>query len=188
MARRGSGEVSWVDLQGRPASPPDFSRLPSPEDVLSGRAKPDFDGVRIRNQNTFVCGNLHNFADVWDRYMHDIPGYDTVRPWLRDRVHIPSFFQHYRGTFNGRSLDSDIPPPMYFQNAPICWDFQDFISDTILKRLEEGSMLCLGRVGEVPPPRVVNALSVEPIKPRLILSMRAVNLFYIHPFLPHSLV
>ena len=38
-------------------------------------------------------------------------------------------------------------------------------------------MLCLGRVGESPPPRVVNALSIEPIKPRLILSMRAVNLF-----------
>ena len=34
-----------------------------------------------------------------------------------------------------------------------------------------------GKVGVDPPPHVVNALSVEPSKPRLILSMRAVNLF-----------
>ena len=38
-------------------------------------------------------------------------------------------------------------------------------------------MCVLGRVGVVPPPLVVNALSVEPTKPRLILSMRALNLF-----------
>ena len=34
-----------------------------------------------------------------------------------------------------------------------------------------------GRVGVDPPPKVVNALSVEPIRPRLILSMKAVDLF-----------
>ena len=38
-------------------------------------------------------------------------------------------------------------------------------------------MILLGRLGEVSPPRVINALSVEPTKPRLINSMRAVNLF-----------
>ena len=38
-------------------------------------------------------------------------------------------------------------------------------------------MRCVGKVGLDPPPYVVNALSIEPIKPRLILSMRAVNLF-----------
>ena len=53
----------------------------------------------------------------------------------------------------------------------------DFIGKTILTRLAEGSIKWLGRVGVDPPPRVVNALSVEPTKPRLILSMKAVNLF-----------
>ena len=109
--------------------------------------------------------------------MGGIPGYPRIRPWLKRGVHIPDFFQHYSGVFNGRVFDSIIPPPMYFQNAPICREYKDFISQTILKRLEEGSMVCLGKVGESPPPRVVNALSIEPIKPRLILSMRAVNLF-----------
>ena len=109
--------------------------------------------------------------------MTGIKGYDTVRPWIHNGVHIPDFFQHYSGTFNGRILDSDIPPPMYFQNDSICHEFKDFITNTILKRLEEGSMRYLGRVGIDPPPKVVNALSVERTKPRLILSMRCVNLF-----------
>ena len=177
MGLSGNTCVSWVDLSGRPASPPDFSILPSPEDVLHGRAKPDFEGLRLRCQDTFVCGSLHQFVSVWDRYMGGIPGYPLVRPWLKVGVDIPSFFQPYKGIFNGRVLDSARPPPMFFQNSDICFQFQDFITQTILKRLEEGSMLCLGRVGKDPPPRVVNALSVEPTKPRLILSMRAVNLF-----------
>lgn len=166
-----------MDLSGQPASPPDFSQLPHPDDVLAGRAPPDFGGLRLRSQDSFVCGNLHRFAEVWDRYMVGIPGYSLAQPWLRDGVHIPSFFQHYKGVFNSRNFDSDVPPHMYFQNSPICWEYRDFITETVLKRLEEGSMICLGRVGEAPPPRVVNALSIEPIKPRLILSMRAVNLF-----------
>ena len=103
--------------------------------------------------------------------------YKTVRPWIHNGVDIPSFFQPYKGIFMKRHFDSDIPPQMYFQNAPICHEYKDFISNTISLRLEEGSMLLLGRVGVDPPPRVVNALSIEPIKPRLILSMRAVNEF-----------
>lgn len=177
MQRHGHREVTWVDLSGRPASPPDFSALPSPEDVLSGRVAPDFEGLRLRCQDTFNCGNLHRFAPVWERYMSGVPGFDLVKPWLFDGVHIPGFFEHYSGTFNSRVFDSDVPPEMFFQNAPVCLEYKEFITDTILKRLEEGSMLCLGQVGVSPPPKVVNALSIEPIKPRLILSMRAVNLF-----------
>ena len=67
---------------------------------------------------------------------------------------------------------------MYFQNDnDRIADFTDFVGETILTRLREGSIKYLGRVGVDPPPRVVNALSVEPTKPRLINSMRAVNLF-----------
>ena len=66
---------------------------------------------------------------------------------------------------------------MYFQNDGVrCEEFKDFIGKTFLTRLAEGSIKWLGRV-IVDPPRVVNALSVEPTKPRLILSMKAVNLF-----------
>ena len=109
--------------------------------------------------------------------MTGVKGYDVVRPWIHKGVSIPSFFEHYVGLYKGRSFDSVIPPPMYFQNDSRCFEFKGFIAETILQRLREGSIKWLGRVGVDPPPRVVNALSVEPSKPRLILSMKAVNLF-----------
>ena len=96
--------MSWVDLSGQPAAPPDLASLPSPEDVLSGQAVPNFGGLRLRSQDSFICGNLHRYAHVWDQYMFSTDGYEVVRPWLINKVDIPAFFQHYRGTFNGRQF------------------------------------------------------------------------------------
>ena len=169
---------TWVDVMGDPASPPPLGRLPLPAAVLDGSARPDFDGLRLRNPATFRCGNLHQFANQWDSFMTGVRGYDIVRPWIRRGVHVPDFFEHYKGEFRGREFDSAVPPPMYFQNDNVrIAGFVDFVGETILTRLKEGSIKYLGRVGVDPPPRVVNALSVEPTKPRLINSMRAVNLF-----------
>ena len=99
-------------------------------------------------------------------------------------IHISLVFQHYEGAFNGRIFSPDVPPPVYFQNAPVCRNFSEFVPDTITMRLKEGSMLLLGKIGETSPPRVLIALSVEQVKPRLILFMRAVNLFVVTlPFL-----
>ena len=175
---------SWVNIFGEVASPPSLDLLPSPADVLSGALPPDFENIRLRDPKSFRNGNLHHHAHEWDSLMSGVKGYDTVRPWVHGGVHIPSFFQHYKGEFNGRLFDSAEPPCMYFQNDSVrCEEFKDFISTTILQRLYEGSIKWLGRVGIDPPPKVVNALSVEPTKPRLINSMRAVNLFCRdHPF------
>ena len=168
---------AWVDLLGRPASPPPLNRLPHPDRVLSGASVPDFHGLRLRDPSSFESGGLHRFAHQWDSFMMGQKGYETVRPWIHGGVHLPDFFQHYEGELNGRVFNSDVPPPMLYQNDSRCLDFKVFITETIEKRIAEGSMKCLGRVGVDPPPRVVNALSVEPIKPRLVLSMKAVNLF-----------
>ena len=177
-ARRYSARApSWVDLLGAPSSPPLLNRLPHPDLVLAGSVAPNFADLRLRDPDSFRCGNLHEFAHQWDSFMTGLKGYDIVRPWLHHGVHLPGFFRPFKGEFNGRVFDSAVPPSMFFQNDSRCLDFLDFISSTILKRLEEGSVVYLGRVGVDPPPRVVNALSVEPTKPRLILSMRAVNLF-----------
>ena len=175
--RRQDRPPSWVDLLGRPASPPPLNRLPHPDQVLSGAAVPDFRDLRLRDPDSFRCGNLHQFAHQWDSFMTGVEGYDGVRPWIHGGVHLPDFLVPFKGELNGRSFDSDVPPPMLFQNDSRCLDFKDFITETITKRIEEGSIMYLGRVGVDPPPRVVNALSVEPTKPRLILSMKAVNLF-----------
>ena len=169
---------AWVDLGGVAAAPPPLNRLPSPADVLSGAVRPDFGGLRLRDPTAFGCGNLHQFAHQWDTFMSGVKGYPTVRPWIHGGLSIPSFFQHYKGEYKGRFFDSVVPPAMYFQNDAVrCEEFKDFIATTIMQRLKEGSIKWLGRVGVDPPPRVINAVSVEPTKPRLINSMKAVNLF-----------
>ena len=144
---------TWVDVMGKPASPPPLNRLPLPAAVLSGTARPDFDGLRLRSPDTFRCGNLHQFAHQWDAYMTGVKGYDVIRPWIHRGVHLPDFFEHYRGVFKGRNFDSAIPPPMLFQNDnDRIADFVDFVGKTILTRLKEGSIKYLGRVGVDPPP------------------------------------
>ena len=99
----------------------------------------------MRDPNSFRNGNLHHHAHEWDKLMSGVKGYETVKPWIHNGVHIPSFFQHYKGEFNGRSFDSVEPPCMYFQNDSVrCEEFKDFVSTTILQRLREGSIKVVG--------------------------------------------
>ena len=107
----------WVDLRGNVSSPPPLNVLPSPTDVLSGRVLPDFEGLRLRDPGHFRCGNLHQFANQWDHFMTGVRGYDIVRPWIREGVSVPSFFQHFKGEFNGRFFDSDVPPLCIFKTT-----------------------------------------------------------------------
>ena len=88
---------TWVNLEGSPASPPPLNRLPEPADVLSGAALPNFDDLRLRDPDTFRCGNLHQFAHTWDSLMAGVGGYGVIRPWIHSGVHIPSFFSTFRG-------------------------------------------------------------------------------------------
>ena len=155
-----SSPPTWVDVLGDPASPPLWGQLPLPSAVLDGSALPNFGGLRMRSPDAFRCGHLHQFADQWDSFMTGVRGYDVVRPWIRRGVHLPDFFEHYKGEFKGREFDSAVPPPMYFQNDnERIADFTGFVGKTILTRLREGSIKYLGRVGVDPPPRVVCLLS-----------------------------
>ena len=70
---------------------------------------------------------------------------------------FPISFAIKRG-YKGRSFDSVVPPPMYFQKLVSVVKSKDFICKTILTQLAEGSIKWLGRVGVDPPPRFVNAL------------------------------
>ena len=82
---------TWVDLLGDPSSPPLLNRLLRPDDVvLAGSALPDFADLRLRDPNSFCCGNLHQFSYQWDSFMTGIKGYDNVRPWVHHGVYVPS--------------------------------------------------------------------------------------------------
>ena len=143
-----------------------------------GFVKPDFTALRFKDPALFVAGGLSDSADAWEDVLAECHSSGlVVRQWLKHGVDLYEFFQHYQGTYRGKSFNSDIPPPMYFANAQICRQFISFMNENIHKRLVEGSMELLGLVEQVPPPRCVNALSIEPCKPRLVLSMKGPNLW-----------
>jgi hypothetical protein len=50
-----------------------------------------------------------------------------------------------------------------------------FITNTVLERLKNGSIRCLGKVGMVEPPHIVAPLTVEPTKPRLCINLMYLN-------------
>lgn len=176
-ARRRRGIYSWVNMAGDAAEAPGRS-APTAEDVLSGRCPPDFEALRFRDPNFFVAGGLHDHTGLWDSVLVECSEMgEQVRGWLQNGLDIFQFFQPFKGQYRARDFDSSIPPHMYFANAPICRDFVPFINETLIKRLVEGSVELIGRVHEVSPPRCVNALSVEPGKPRLVLSMKGPNLW-----------
>ena len=62
-----------------------------------------------------------------------------------------------------------------FNNSNKCKHFIEFIRDTIKERLLNGSIECLGKVGEVPAPHIVAPLVVEPSKPRLCINLMFLN-------------
>ena len=66
---------------------------------------------------------------------------------------------------------------MEFRNNPICSQFEDFISSTIIDHFKNGSLKFWGKVGEVQPPHLVMHITVEPSKPRVCHDERFLNLW-----------
>ena len=99
--------------------------------------------------------------------------------YLKFGVDVREFFLPFKGDFQG-TYDSPLPPSASFPNNKSCSGFEDFISDTILERLANGSLSIWGKVGLVPPPpypHLVLPLAVEPSKPRLCHDERFLNVW-----------
>ena len=81
-------------------------------------------------------------------------------------------------------LRRTVSPEMEFPYNPICIEFEDFISTTIIDRFKNGSLVFWGKVGEVQPPHIVKLITVEPSQPRMYHDERFLN-FWIKdcPFL-----
>jgi hypothetical protein len=93
------------------------------------------------------------------------------------------YFKHFKGRYMGKDYDCASPPPRVFSNnlSTELTSTGETAKDWAVKKVQQdvrtGAIRCLGKVGEVEPPRVVLPLSVELEKPRLITDARYVNLF-----------
>ena len=94
---------------------------------------------------------------------------------IKEGVRIDRLFKHFKGNFKGSSYDSQLPPPKRLDNAKVCEQFRDFITDTVVDWVHAGVLAVWGRVGEVTPPHLVLPLTSEPSKPRLCHDERFLN-------------
>ena len=94
---------------------------------------------------------------------------------MSEGIKLQDFFVSFCGTFKGLRYNSDVPPRMKFPNCSLCNDFNDFVSQTTLERVADGSFLVWLEVGKVNPPHLVIPITVEPSKPRMCHDERFLN-------------
>ena len=150
---------------------------PSAEAVAaSGNVHVNINNLTLRDPDEFKAGELHKHLNEWERILPSDPN-PLLIDCLKNKVDVEKFFRPFKGSFQGRSYDAAKPPSRVFKNAQITEKFKEFIDATIQKRLKDGSITYVGKVGECAPPTVVIPLTIEPTKPRLCTDARFVNLW-----------
>jgi len=174
-------EPAWRTVGGGPRS---NTHCPSAEKVLNGLAQaPHIHEIWTRDPEAFVPGQLHQHVDEW---LNILPGYSQdhlVQEWITNGVNALYFMKHFKGSFRGKSFDSDFPPNAIFPNSQSCQKFGNFIAVTLEDRIANGSLSVLGRIGSCELPKLIMPLTIEPNKPRLCHDERYLNLWTIdNPF------
>lgn len=136
---------------------------------------PELENLHFQNPEQFVSGQIHEQLDQWNSIMDDSDSNVEVKGWLEHGVSVHNYIKPFKGSFWGSEYDSEFPPPRVFSNSNKCQEFAVFVSATVLERLQNGSIDCVGRVGVDPPPYIVAPLTVEPSKPRLCINLMYLN-------------
>ena len=111
--------------------------------------------LRFRNPEKFISGNLSGCLPHSKLVLKDYPKASEIFRYVSEGVRVQEFFVPFKGTFRGRSYNADVPPRMLFPNSSSCNNFRDFVAQTILERVANGSLLVWGEVGKVDPPHLL---------------------------------
>lgn len=166
-------EINWCDWEGNPTSW--TGPLPSIEIVSGGKAFASPRMLRFRDPGHFTAGNLTPNTHAWAEILTDYPRKNEIFSYISRGVEIAEFFVPFKGTFEGKVYNDDLPPPSSFPNSRSCEAFQGFISKTIMERVANGSLNVVGKVGICNPPYLVMPITVEPSKPRMCHDERFLN-------------
>ena len=165
----------WCNWKGEPASC--AGPLPSARMVASGKFHASPDLLRFRDPSFFIPGSIHHSLPMWSEILQDSPDRSAFLRYLEFGVDVKEFFTEFKGSFQGRVYSSPLPPRALFPNNRSCQAFSEFISNTILERVANGSLSVWGKVGEVSPPHLVMPITVEPSKPRMCHDERFLDLW-----------
>ena len=102
-------------------------------------------------------------------------GYEPAKgvlEWLEHGVGIKTFMKPFKGLFMGVKYESAESPTRVFKNHYSCKQFSQFVTETILQRIETGAIRVWEKVGVVAPPHLILPMTIEPQKPRLCIDAR----------------
>ena len=167
---------TWVDVNGVPDQGGEQNKAPW-KDVFLSEIAPDLKRLCLRDPEKFIAGGIHGNPDAWEVILKDHPSADMILDWIKNKIDITHFCQHFKGVYKGSSYNSDFPPSKLFCNHASCTKFTSFVSEEILKRVMTGAIRVWGKVGFDSPPYLVLPLTAEPSKPRLCLDARFLNLW-----------
>ncbi|KAL9954401.1 hypothetical protein ACROYT_G041934 [Oculina patagonica] len=101
--------------------------------VAAGPSQASSSQLRFRNSQFFRAGEIHNHLPVWEQLLS---GYSSSQvdfmEIIQEGVKIDRFFKPFKENFKGSSYDTPLPPTMRLDNAKVCEQFRDFITDTIV--------------------------------------------------------
>lgn len=175
MASSHKPKESWCNWEGKPYNW--VGPLPSVDMVSSGSVYASPTHIPFRDNENFIAGNVQANCHKWRTILLNYSKADEIFRYVSLGVDIQEFFTPFKGTFQGRSYDSPIPPRIVFPNARNCQDHEGFISNCIFERVRNGSLLVVGKVGFVDPPHLVMPITIEPTKPRMCHDERFLNLW-----------
>ena len=175
MASSHKPKESWCNWEGKPYNW--VGPLPSVDMVSSGSVYASPTHIPFRDNENFIAGNVQANCHKWRTILLNYSKADEIFRYVSLGVDIQEFFTPFKGTFQGRSYDSPIPPRIVFPNARNCQDHEGFISNCIIERVRNGSLLVVGKVGFVDPPHLVMPITIEPTKPRMCHDERFLNLW-----------
>lgn len=139
--------MQWCNWKGEPIE--SLGPGPSPRSVSNTQIFASPSMAILRDPRHFVPGELHRQKLQWER-IPEVPR--EALSFVTNRVNAWDFLVPFKGKFWGQAYDSPIPPAKCFNNSPSCLDFESFITNTILERVEKGSLRFWGLIDEVEQP------------------------------------
>ena len=113
------GLSSLIPMEGMVAPPCDFRII---DHIARGVQSLSITDLPFLDPNAFLPGQIYLHARDWEHIVARAP-YDEayeVLNWVKNKVSVHKSFRHFSGSFKGRHFDSDIPPPMVFDNNKSC--------------------------------------------------------------------
>ena len=114
----------------------------------------------VLDTRRFIAGNLVNHISHW-KEVSQVIGFthsEEILGWITNGVDLEAYFVPYKGVYRGNFYDSVVPVPAEFPNSKSVDLFRDFVKNTVITRIRNGSVLPWGKVGYCDPLKVVMGL------------------------------